>query len=144
MTVCVYYTVNYWAIGVGAILSMIIGALWYGALFGNRWMEIIGVDPTDEEKMQAMQKSAMPLYGVQFILTLFQVVVLAHLVASSTIIGGYQIVLWAWSGLVIPTLAGAIMWTDKSNKLKRSQFLIQAGYQLVMFSIFGALLELWK
>ena len=67
MTVCVYYTVNYWAIGVGAILSMIIGVVWYGALFGKMWMKINGVDPHNTEEMKAMQKSANSLYIVQFI-----------------------------------------------------------------------------
>ena len=42
-------TVNYWAIVAGAVLSMVIGAIWYGPLFGKKWMEIVGVDSTDLE-----------------------------------------------------------------------------------------------
>jgi hypothetical protein len=137
-------TVNYWAIATGAVLSMVIGAIWYGPLFGKKWMEIVGVNPADEEARKKMQKSAGPLYVVQFVLTLFQVLVLAHLVADTKIAGGLERSLWIWAAFVIPTLAGAVMWTNESPKLKWSRFLIQGGYQLVIFIVFGLLLQFWK
>lgn len=137
-------TINYWAVATGAILSMILGAVWYGPLFGKKWMEIVGVNPQDEEARKKMQKSAGPLYGVQFILTLFQVLVLAHLVADIQTVGGLSRSLWIWAAFIIPTMAGAVMWTNEPGKLKWSRFLIQGGYQLVLFTIFGLLLQFWK
>ena len=137
-------TINYWAVGAGAIFSMILGAIWYGPLFGKKWMEIIGVDPTDEEAKKKMQKSAGPLYAVQFLLTLFQVFVLAHLVADTQLVGGLERSLWIWAAFIIPTLAGAIMWTNDNSKLKWARFRIQGGYQLILFTVFGLLLQFWK
>ena len=137
-------TVNYWAIASGAVLSMIIGAIWYGPLFGKKWMEIVGVNPADLEARKKMQKTAGPLYAVQFILTLFQVLVLAHLVADTKLVGGLERSLWIWAAFIIPTLAGGVMWTTESSKLKWARFLIQGGYQLVMFIVFGLLLQFWK
>jgi hypothetical protein len=137
-------SVNYLAIITGAVLSMVIGAVWYGPLFGKKWMEIIGVDPTDEDAKKKMQKSAGPLYLVQFLLTLFQVLVLAHLIADTTKVGGLERALWIWAAFVIPTMAGAVMWTNQNSKLKWSRFLIQGGYQLVLFILFGLLLQFWK
>jgi hypothetical protein len=90
------------------------------------------------------QKSAGPLYAVQFVLTLFQVVVLAHLVADTNIAGGLERSLWIWAAFIIPTLAGAVMWTNETAKLKWARFLIQGGYQLVLFTVFGLLLQFWK
>lgn len=123
---------------------MILGAIWYGPLFGKKWMEIIGVDPNDEVAKKKMQKSAAPLYGVQFLLTLFQVLVLAHLIADTTKVSGLERALWIWAAFVIPTLAGAVMWTNQSSRLKWSRFLIQGGYQLIIFIGFGLLLQFWK
>ena len=137
-------TVNYWAVISGAVLSMIIGAIWYGPLFSKKWMEIIGVNPEDKDAMQKMQKSAGPLYVVQFVLTLFQVLVLAHLIADTKIAGGLQRALWIWAAFVIPTLAGAVMWTNENGRLKWARFLIQGGYQLLIFIVFGLLLQFWK
>ena len=136
--------VNYWAVLAGAVFSMVLGAIWYGPLFGKKWMEIIGVDPHDELAKKKMQKSAAPLYGVQFLLTLFQVLVLAHLIADTTKVSGIERALWIWAAFIIPTLAGAVMWTNQSSKLKWSKFLIQGGYQLILFIAFGLLLQLWK
>jgi hypothetical protein len=137
-------TINYLAIITGAVLSMVIGGIWYGPLFGKKWMEIIGVNPADSDAKKKMQKTAGPLYAVQFILTLFQVLVLAHLIADTTKVGGLERALWIWGAFVIPTLAGAVMWTNDNGKMKWSRFLIQGGYQLVIFIVFGLLLQFWK
>jgi hypothetical protein len=137
-------SINYWAIATGAILSMVIGAIWYGPLFGKKWMEIVGVNPSDLDARKKMQKSAGPLYGVQFVLTLFQVFVLAHLIADTELVGGLERSLWIWAAFIIPTLAGAVMWTNENSKLKWARFLIQGGYQLVLFILFGLLLQYWK
>lgn len=137
-------TVNYWAIASGAVLSMVIGAIWYGPLFGKKWMDLNGVNPADPEATKKMQKSAGPLYLVQFLLTLFQVLILAHLIADTELVGGLERSLWIWAAFVIPTLAGAVMWTMESGKRKWARFLIQGGYQLILFILFGLLLQYWK
>ena len=137
-------SVNYLAIFIGAVISMVVGAIWYGPVFGKMWMTIIGVDLTDGETRKKMQKSAGPLYGIQFVLTLFQVLVLAHLIADTQRVGGLERALWIWAGFVIPTLAGAVMWTNQSRRLTWNRFLIQGGYQLIMFIIYGVLLQFWK
>jgi hypothetical protein len=98
-------TINYWAIASGAVLSMVIGAIWYGPLFGKKWMEITGVNPADLEARKKMQKSAGLLYVVQFVLTLFQVLILAHLVADTKLAGELERSLWIWAAFIIPTLA---------------------------------------
>ena len=90
-------SVNYAAIGVGAVLSMVLGTIWYGPLFGKRWSKIIGATTDDLEARKKMQREAGPLYVVQFVLTLFQVLVLAHLVADTLRAGGLERSLWIWA-----------------------------------------------
>lgn len=135
---------NYFAIVVGAVLSMAIGAVWYGPLFGKKWLEIVGATAEDLEARKKMQAAAGPLYVVQFVLTLFQVLVLAHLIADTTRVGGLERSLWIWAAFVIPTLAGAVMWTNEEGRRKWARFLIQGGYQLTIFIVFGLLLQFWK
>lgn len=137
-------SVNYWAISVGAVLSLVLGGLWFGPLFGKQWLRLSGATAADREKRKKMQQSAGPLYGIQFVLTLFQVMVLAHLVADTTRVGGLERALWIWGAFVVPTLAGVIMWTNESGRQKRARFLLQGGYQLMMFVIYGSLLQFWK
>ncbi|MBP6889436.1 MAG: DUF1761 domain-containing protein [Candidatus Moranbacteria bacterium] len=137
-------SVNYAAIGVGAVLSMVLGTIWYGPLFGKRWSKIIGATTDDLEARKKMQREAGPLYVVQFVLTLFQVLVLAHLVADTLRAGGLERSLWIWAAFVIPTLAGSVMWTNEKGQQKWARFCIQGGYQMVMFILYGLLLQFWK
>jgi hypothetical protein len=136
--------VNYWAILVCGILSMVVGAIWYGPLFGKKWMEVIGANALDVEKQKEMQKGAFKLYVVQFVLTLFQVWVLAYYIEGWKEASGLQNALWIWGAFVMPIIAGASMWNNDSKKIAWSRFLIQSGYQLVIFVIFGLILGFWK
>ena len=134
--------INIWAILVCAVLSMVIGSIWYGPLFGKLWMHINGVTHIDAHKRKEMQKKMAPLYVVQFVLALFQIYILAHLTgfnAMSGIISGVLV----WAGFVLPTTAGACMWNNESKKTAWSRFLVQVGYQLVCFVVFGAILGMW-
>lgn len=135
--------INYSVFAGAAILSMIVGAVWYGPLFGKKWMEIIGATGVDVEKRKEMQKRAMPLYGIQFALTVLQLYILDHFVKGWTEVNGIENALWIWLGVVMPTVAGSAMWNNNPTRVKWAQFLIQAGYQLVMFIIFGYMLDMW-
>ena len=135
--------INYVVILGCAILAMIVGAIWYGPLFGKVWMDIVGMDAEDEAARKAMQKSAGPLYLVQFLLVIGQLYILAHFVQGWKEASGIEVAVWLWLGFVMPTLAAASMWTVDSVKVKWTRFLIQAGYQLLMFVIFGYILGTW-
>ena len=134
--------INYVMILGAAIISMIVGSIWYGPLFGKKWMEIIGTTEMDAVKRKEMQKKAMPLYGIQFVLVLVQVFVLT-IVVTSTSGSGVGIAFWMWLGFVLPTVAGSAMWNNEPNKTKWAIFLIQSGYYLVLFLIFGFIIGKW-
>ncbi|MBP7842460.1 DUF1761 domain-containing protein [Candidatus Woesebacteria bacterium] len=131
------------AILVCAVLSMVIGFVWYGPLFGKKWMELIGSDPKDKKAIAEMQKSAGPMYLTQFLLTLFQVYVFAYYVKGWSEVSGIMNGLWIWAAFIMPTIAGSVMWTNEKPRVKKERFLIQSGYQLVLFVVFGYILGAW-
>lgn len=130
------------AVLVCAVFAMVVGAVWYGPLFGRKWMEVTGANAEDIAKRTEMQKRAMPLYVVQFLLTLFQVWVFARIVGGSP--DAPQNLMWIWAAVVVPVIAGTAMWNNDSAKISWARFLIQAGYQLVIFAMFGLILGIWK
>jgi hypothetical protein len=134
--------INYVTILGAGVTSLVVGSIWYGPLFGKKWMEVCGVNEMDEAKRKQMQKEALPLYGIQFALTLLQLYVLVDLVNSENG-SAVGIAFWMWLGFVMPTIAGSAMWNNNPNNVKGAMFLIQAGYQLVMFLIYGYMLGLW-
>lgn len=136
--------INYWAVLACGIVSMVLGWLWYGPLFGRLWMQVNDLNPDDVAKREAMQKEAGPLYGVQFLLVLLQVYILAHFVAGWEDASGLESSLWIWLGFIMPTVAGLSMWNAKPGKVRFTMFMLSAGYQLVSFIVFGLILGLWR
>ena len=137
--------INYWAVLVCAILSMVLGGIWFGPLFGRKWAEIVGVNPDDMAARKEMQKRAAPLYVVQFILSVFQAMVLAYFIGGwEENMSGIMTALLICVGFVLPMVAGASMWNNDSARVSWSRFLIQSGYQLVLFGMFCFILGMWK
>lgn len=138
-----FVMVNYFAVGVCAIVSMIVGGIWYGPLFGKMWLKVIGATELDLEARKRMQARAMPLYGVQFLLSLFQVWVLAGIFEIHTMKQPVLVGLLVWAGFIMPMIAANSMWNNDSAKIAWTRFLIQSSYQLVMFVIYTLILSAW-
>ena len=136
--------INYLAIFVCAVLAMGVGSVWYGPLFGKKWLEVVGATAEDLEARKEMQKRMIPLYVTQFLLVLFQVWVLAYYIGGWKEVSGLGNALWIWAAFVMPTVAAASMWNNDSAKVSWARFLIQAGYQLVVFVMFGLILGAWN
>ncbi len=136
--------INYLAILVCGLLAMVLGYVWYGPLFGKKWMEVIGATEMDLERRKEMQKSAGKLYVVQFVLILFQVWVLSYYIKGWADASGVENALWVWAAFIMPTIAGSAMWNNDSARISWARFLIQAGYQLALFVIFGLILGNWQ
>jgi len=136
--------INYLAVLVCGVLAMVVGAIWYGPLFGKIWMRVVGVSPEDKEARARMQKGVVPLYLIQFLLTLFQLMILAFYIYQWSDASGLETALWLWAAFIVPTIAGTAMWNNDSAKISWARFLIQSGYQLVSFVIFGLILGLWR
>lgn len=133
--------INYFAVLVCGVLAMVLGYVWYGPLFGKKWMEIIGATKQDKAAREAMQKEAGPLYAVQFVLALLQAYILAHFINGWQDASSTTVALWIWLGFVMPTIAAGAMWNNDSKKIKWARFWIQAGYNVVLFIIFGFILK---
>lgn len=136
--------INYFAIVTCAVLAMVIGAVWYGPIFGKKWLDIICATDCDLEKRKEMNKGVWKLYVTQFLLVLFQVWVLSYYIQGWKEASGLVNALWIWGAFVVPTVAASAMWNNDNAKVSWARFLIQAGYQLVVFAVFGLVLGLWK
>ncbi len=121
-----------------AVVSYILGALWYSPLlFGKIWMA--GMSFT-EEKIEAMKKKGMAkTYFLSFVGSLAMSLVMACLIAhggARTSLAGAAVGFWCWLGFIVPALLGSVLWEGKPPKL----FLINIAYYLVTLGIMGAIL----
>jgi hypothetical protein len=136
--------VNYLAILVSSVLSMVLGSIWFGPLFGKQWMKLMKFT---KESMSGMNSSEMgKLYGLQFLGSLIMNFVLAHnLVFASSYLGesgisaGLQTGFWTWLGFFVPATLAGFLWEGKSFKL----WVLNQGYYLVLLLTSGVVLALW-
>jgi hypothetical protein len=132
--------INLLAVLGSAIAMMVIGMVWYGPLFGQQWMALMGLKKQDMDK--AKKKGMGPTYIVAFIGTLVMAYVLAHTVdyaEATDFIGGAQAGFWIWLGFIAPVMLGQVLWEGKSTRL----YLINASHYLVALVIAGAILATW-
>ena len=135
--------INFLAVFVAAIVSMVLGFIWYSPiLFARPWMRLMGVDPQDKAKLAEMRKGAGKLYGLSFVATLVAAVVLAKIIditSVNTVLYGMKIAFAVWLGFVATVqLTGALF-----GKQPAKLFLINTGYQLVCYLAMGAILAKW-
>ncbi len=129
--------INYWALLVSIVVSVPLGMLWYGPLFGKPWMKLSGI--TMPEVKPSMSVMIKPV-----IISLIGALFLAFSIANSISIGktlyhlsgltvGLQVAFFNWLGYVVPVNLSFVAWEGKSWKL----FFIHTGYWLVLLGIMG-------
>ncbi len=138
--------INYWAVLACGVVSMVLGFLWYGLLFGKAWVRLMGWDPANQARMEEMQKGANKGYALSFLGALVMAYVLAHaLVFASSytntggVPAGLMVGFWNWLGFIAPVTLGSVLWEGKSWKL----WTFNNGYNLLQLLVFGVILALW-
>lgn len=133
--------INYLAVLACAVLSMVIGSLWYGPLFGKPWMKMMGI------KQSGMKSPEMAkLYGIQLLGSIVMAFVLAHTLIfamaylhETGVSAGLQTGFWNWAGFVGPVTLTSVLWEGKPWKL----WLLNNAYYLVLLCSMGVVLALW-
>ncbi len=130
--------VNWWAVLVGGIASMVLGYIWYmPAFLGNMWAKELGKS-SDELKKNAM----MSAYVMMFVAALVISYIMAHFVVytgAKDVMGGVQTGFWIWLGFVATVGLGKKAFSGTSWTL----YAIEAGYSLVQFAVIGAIVASW-
>lgn len=126
---------------IATVVQFILGALWYSPLmFGKVWMSIMEVSHYSKEELQKMQKTMMPFYGVQLILTLVTTFVLANNLEFNNLSGGaaYGYAFFMWLGYMLPVTVSSVVFGSTKRKYWLKQIGIMCGMQLI-----GILLATW-
>jgi len=138
------HSLNWLAILVAAVVTMILGFLWYSPLlFAKAWTREMGYDINDKAKMDEMRESAGPAYAGSFVASLisaFTLALILHGMRAESLHFGIMASFHIWLGFVATVQFTGALFAKQSMKL----FAINTGYQLVCFLAMGAILVLWK
>lgn len=139
-------TINYLAVVLAGFAYMVVGSLWYGPLFGKKWMALMGITP---ESMKSMKLSPMQAMAGGLVAALVMAFVLAHDAfvwgqffgtAVTPTVFALQLAFWIWLGYVATTQIGSVLWENKSWKL----FALNASYSLVSLIVMALIITYVK
>ena len=117
-------TINYTAVLAAGVVSMVIGYLWYGPLFGKTWMKLSGMKEMGKKDMM-MQSYVITFVGA--LVTAYVLSVFLRLTGSTTLSAALPVAVWAWLGFQATQLLGSVLWEGKSWNL----YLLNAAQKLV-------------
>ncbi|MBI2079795.1 DUF1761 domain-containing protein [Candidatus Micrarchaeota archaeon] len=129
--------INYLAVVGAAVLSMVLGMLWYGPLFGKKWMGLMGYSEKNMPKGNMGQ-----MYILAFVGALVMAYVLSHFVdyaEAKTLVEGAMVGFWVWLGFMATLMLGSVLWEGKPWEL----YFLNAGHKLVEVVVIAVLLTMW-
>ncbi len=128
-------SVNWLAVIVATISTFVLGAIWYGPLFGKAWMAEHGY--TEEDLKDANMGK---IYGTAFVLEFIMVANLAFFISG---VGLGESVLYAFlTGFGWVAMAIGVNYLFSRNSIRL--WFIDAFYFIVSFTIMGVILGAWK
>jgi hypothetical protein len=132
--------VNYLAILVASIVSMAIGFLWYGPLFGKLWMSWMNLNKKkiDESKQKGMAKYYVAAFIGTFVTNLVLAGTLTY-IGARDVLDGVALAFWLWLGFIATTTLSSVLWEGKPVKL----YLLNNAHNLVSIIVAAIILVLW-
>jgi hypothetical protein len=131
--------VNYFAVVVGAVVYWLLGALWYGALFGKQWTALMGM--TMEQAQQEGQAMAPYIVALACNVVIAYVLALVCHASGATTVGkGASTGVLMWLGFVGTTTLTTYQFDHRPLEL----WVINYGYALVGMMIMGGILGAWR
>lgn len=122
--------INWIAVLVAAVVAFIVGAVWYGPLFGKAWQKIVGL--SDKEAAEGAPK----VFGGAFILTLIISVNLAFFIGDKDFAFGLFAGFATGFGFVAMAFGVNYLFEHRSFKF----YLINAGYNVVILTLMGGII----
>ena len=132
------FQINYLAVGVAALVTILIGAVWYSPLlFGNLWLKANGYT---QEQMREKTGRALMVSLFCYLVMAFVLSVLVSYADVSTVLQGAFLGFLVWIGFLATLGLTAHVYSEKPLSI----YVIDAGYQLVYAVAMGVILAAWR
>lgn len=112
------YTTNYIGVLVAAAGSFFVGFMWFGPLFGKKWMSLMNFTQAhiEEGKRKGMAKP-MILTGIFALLGAYVFFTVAESLGLSGLPDALCLALAAWVGFSLPIFMNTLLWEGRSLEL---------------------------
>lgn len=128
---------------IGAVVVTVLGAVWFGPIFGKQYRMIMGVTP----EMMAMdpmgnKKSMIINMIIELVMNFimfFGFFIIMDMASAGTYSAALIFGLLFWLFIIMPNKVSGIIWGGKSRKNSWALFGIGASYSLISFLLVAAL-----
>ena len=135
------YGINYSALFVSVLFSLILGFIWYGPLFGKTWIKLSGIARSGMKKAKhSDMSSSYTLMIISSLVTFFILGFIISIAGYRDYFSGAILGFFIWIGFIATYSSGSVLWEKKSWSL----WLINNLYQLIIFAFAGAILSGWR
>ena len=130
-----FWPVNWVAVLIVMVFSMVLGFLWYGPIFGKLWLKLV------EKKADEITAGAGLYIGSALLalIAAYGFAVILNSIGVDTIGGGILAALVVWIGVGASTGLNSALYHETS----KGAWLLNASYELVIFIGAGILLTAW-
>ena len=127
--------VNWLAVLLGTVVSMALGALWYGPLFGQLWLRLIGKTEDELEQNPTMYiKTAVAAF-----LGMLALNVIVVTFGASTFLAGVVLAAFIFVGIGATT---TFVYTTFEGPIEQV-WALYVAYHLVVYLIMGGIFAIW-
>ena len=133
--------INWWAVIVAAVVTFLLGAVWYSAVFGKLWVRMQGWTEEQAKQIQANINPAA-FFGGMIVSYFLAALVIALIVMNldlRSVAAGVLLGLLLWVAVAAIHMTGHLA----SNK-PIGAFLIDTGFQFIFLIGMGALIAAWR
>jgi Protein of unknown function (DUF1761) len=127
------WDINWLAVLLSALVTFLVGGIWYGPLFLKVWQKEAGV--TDEDMKR---RHPAKVFGGAFLLNLIAAYILGHVLATYGKLPFHVDIMIAFGvalGFIVTALGVNYLFAGKSLKL----FAIDAGYWIITYTLMGVI-----
>jgi hypothetical protein len=130
--------INWLAVLAGTIGYQVLGALWYGPLFGARWMAAMGGDNQTEMSGEDPTMGYV-LTAIGAFVAASALAIMVDWTAAATWQAGLSVGVLAGVGFVATTGLQAVPFEDRPWPV----YLLSVGYNVLALAGIGVLLAIW-
>jgi hypothetical protein len=127
------WEISWLAVILSALVTFLVGGLWYGPLFLKVWQKEAGI--TDEDMKR---RHPAKVFGGAFLLNVFAAYILGHVLATygnPTAKVDIMIAFGIALGFIVTAFGVNYLFAGKSMKL----FAIDSGYWIITYSLMGVI-----
>lgn len=119
-----FASISWTAVAASTVAALIIGTLWYGPLFGEQWMKLVGLTKKDGQKDMG-KTMVMGIFNTIIMLSALNLILLIG--APASLADAFCLTGLVWLGFVVTDNANSAIWARGPWKL----FLINSTHALV-------------